>query len=101
MKINHIHNDPIISNPQKDSERKADPKTTQATKSVDIKISNSAKELVNRINQVEDKGYSEKVEKIRAAVLEGTYKVLPEKIANSITKAIEIEKGNINNENSK
>ena len=68
---------------------------------MDVKISNSAKELVNRINQAEDTGYSEKVEKIRAAVLEGTYKVQPEKIADSILKAIESDKGNVNDENSK
>lgn len=93
MKINKMHNNPMVNNTFKENERKADPKTTQATKGVDIKISNSAKELVNRINQVEDKGYSEKVEKIRAKVLDGTYKVSPEKIATSILKAIDDEKG--------
>lgn len=98
MRINHIHNDPIISNPQKEGERKADPKTTQAVKNVDIKISNSAKELVNRINQAEDVGYSDKVEKIRSALLEGTYKVLPGKIADSMTNTIQGEKGITNHE---
>lgn len=93
MKINKMHNNPIIHNTLKENERKADSKATQATKNVDIKISNSAKELVNRINQAEDKGYSQKVEKIRSAILEGTYKVSPEKIAGSILKAIDDEKG--------
>ena len=93
MKINKIHNNPVVHNTLKENERKADPKATQATKNVDIKISNSAKELVNRINQAEDKGYSDKVEKIRSALLEGTYKVSPEKIADSILKTIEEEKG--------
>jgi negative regulator of flagellin synthesis FlgM len=95
MKINKIQNNPVISTTNRENERKADPKTTQTTKSVNVEISSSAKELVNRVNQVEDKGYSEKVEKIRRSILEGTYRVEPERIAKKILDAIAEEKGSV------
>lgn len=95
MKINKVQNNPMISTANRENERKADPKTTQATKSVNVEISSSAKELVNRINQIEDNGYSEKVEKIRKSILEGTYRVEPEKIAQKILEAIAEEKGSV------
>ncbi|HMM68958.1 MAG TPA: flagellar biosynthesis anti-sigma factor FlgM [Gudongella oleilytica] len=95
MKINKVQNNPMISSANRENERKADPKTTQATKSVNVEISSSAKELVNRINQIEDKGYSEKVEKIRKAVLEGTYRIDPGKIAQRILDTINDEKGSV------
>lgn len=95
MKINKVQNNPVINNTNRESERKADPKATKATKGVNVEISSSAKELVNRINQIEGTGYSEKVEKIRKSILEGTYKVEPGKIADKMLQAIEEEKGSV------
>jgi negative regulator of flagellin synthesis FlgM len=83
----------MANNAGRENERMANPKEVQATKGVNVEISSSAKELVNRINQVEDKGYTEKVEKIRKAILDGTYRVEPEMIAQKIIDAIESEKG--------
>jgi negative regulator of flagellin synthesis FlgM len=60
--------------------------------SVNIEISDSAKVLADKINQSGDTMYSEKVEQIRKAVLEGTYKVSAEDIADKIIQALEEQK---------
>ncbi|MDX9916875.1 MAG: flagellar biosynthesis anti-sigma factor FlgM [Gudongella sp.] len=93
MRISKVTHNPMANNAGRENERMANPKEVQATKGVNVEISSSAKELVNRINQVEDKGYTEKVEKIRKAILDGTYRVEPEMIAQKIIDAIESEKG--------
>jgi len=61
--------------------------------SVNIEISDSARALVDKINQSNDIKYTEKVEKIRKDILEGNYKVSPEVIAEKMLKTMEEEKG--------
>jgi negative regulator of flagellin synthesis FlgM len=65
---------------------------TSKEKSVDIQISDSAKALVEKLNASDDVKYSEKVEKIRKAILEGSYEISPEKIADKLIQAMEEQK---------
>jgi negative regulator of flagellin synthesis FlgM len=57
-----------------------------------VEISSQAKALVKRINESEDSNFSEKVEGIRRAIQEGTYKVDTDKIADKILEKIDAEK---------
>lgn len=62
-------------------------------KSVNIEISKSAKELVKKIEESKNEGFSQRVEKIRQSIINGTYNPSPEKIADKILNQIEEEKG--------
>ena len=62
-------------------------------KPVNIEISKSARELAEKINSTKETNYSGKVEKIRAAILDGTYKIDSKKIAEKIIKKIDSQKG--------
>lgn len=61
---------------------------------VNIEISDTAKALVNRINQSNDIEISEKVEKIRQSIISGKYKVSSEEIANKLMELIDSQEGN-------
>ena len=93
MKINKVQNQ-FIENAYKAKEEKNKNIDIKKEKSVNIEISSSAKELVKKMGQSEDVKFSEKVEKIRQSVLEGSYKVSSEEIADKILKAINSEKEN-------
>lgn len=93
MKINKIQNQyqnikqyQIKDNNKKNNEVKKE-------RAVDVEISTSAKELAQKINEAKTVNYSEKVEKIRAAILDGTYKVDSEKIAEKIIDKMNTQKG--------
>jgi negative regulator of flagellin synthesis FlgM len=92
MKISRIQNQNIVNNIYKDNGKKAHTKDEKATKAVDIEISDSAKKLVSKINTASNIDYSEKVERIRKQILEGVYKVEPEKIAEKIISAMDKQK---------
>lgn len=91
MKINRIQNQ-YVDNAYKAKDKKENTDITKE-KSVKIEISSSAKELVDKIEQSDDKNFSAKVEGIRKSILDGTYKVSPEDIANKILQTINEQKG--------
>ena len=95
MKINKIYTqfiDKNIYNTRDENKKKIDPDNKSY---VNVEISKSAKELANRLEQLEDTNISERVEKIRKSILNGTYKVSSEDIANKILDNIDKQKGNI------
>lgn len=93
MKINNINNQMINTNIYNKIKDVKNTTTEKSNGSVNIEISNSAKELVQKINQSNDTKYSERVEKIRQSIMEGSYKVNTEDIADRIMKAMESQKG--------
>ena len=93
MKINNIQNKFVDISLYKSNEKKINEKEINSKNSVNIQISDSAKALVEKINQSNDIKYSDKVEKIRKSILEGSYKVSSENIANKLIKAMEEQKG--------
>ena len=92
MKINNVNNQMINTNIYNKIKDVKNTKTEKSNGSVNIEISNSAKELVQKINQSNDTKYSERVEKIRQSIMEGSYKVNTEDIADRIMKAMESQK---------
>jgi negative regulator of flagellin synthesis FlgM len=93
MKINRIQNQLLNTNLYKSKDKSnSKDKEIGSKDSVNIEISDSAKVLADKINQSGDTMYSEKVEQIRKAVLEGTYKVSAEDIADKIIQALEEQK---------
>lgn len=93
MKINRIQNQLLNTNLYKNKDKSnSKDKEIGSKDSVNIEISDSAKVLADKINQSGDTMYSEKVEQIRKAVLEGTYKVSAEDIADKIIQALEEQK---------
>lgn len=93
MKINNIQNKFVDISLYKSNEKKSNEKEINSKNSVNIQISDSAKALVEKINQSNDIKYSDKVEKIRKSILEGSYKVSSENIANKLLQAMEEQKG--------
>ena len=90
MKIDGIQNKFVTMNSYKSKENmKTEEITNTNNNVVKIQISDSAKTLVNKINQPNNIGFSERVEKIRQAILDGSYKVSTEEIADRIIKTIE------------
>lgn len=98
MKINHSHSRFISNNPYKTQEQREQTTNIKKEKNINIEISDSAKSLAQKINQTEGSKYGEKVEEIRKAILEGSYKVSPDKIADKIMNAIKNQKESGNNE---
>ncbi|RBP70127.1 FlgM family anti-sigma-28 factor [Alkalibaculum bacchi] len=98
MKINHSHSRFISNNPYKTQEQREQTTNIKKEKNINIEISDSAKSLAQKINQAEGSKYGEKVEEIRKAILEGSYKVSPDKIADKIMNAIKNQKESGNNE---
>lgn len=97
MKINRVQGQYLKINAYKakDEKKNMDIKNMDAKKekAVNIEISNSAKELVEKIGQSYDTNFSERVEKIRQSILDGTYKVSTEDIADKILQTINNQKG--------
>ena len=56
---------------------------------INIEISDTAKAIINKINQSKDSGISERVEAIRS----GNYKVSSEEIADKIINILKSQKG--------
>lgn len=88
MKIDKIANKYMENTVRKNRDNDKNPVVVDKDK---VEISSSAKSLVKKINQSENSMFSEKVEKIRKAVQEGSYKVSPENIADKILKEIETQ----------
>ena len=93
MKINKVNNQYLDTHTYKAKEEKQKNIEIKKENNVNIQISNSAKELVQKISQSDDVEFSEKVEKIRQSVQAGTYKVSSEDIAGKILQAIQEQKG--------
>lgn len=92
MKIDRIQN-LLNTNLYKNKDKSnSKDKEISSKSSVNIEISDSAKVLADKINQSGDTMYSEKVEQIRKAVLNGTYKVSAEDIAEKIIQLLEEQK---------
>lgn len=89
MKINR-YNSPIQNmDIYKDNMKNKPVESDKAVGSgVNIQISNSAKELVEKINQSNNVEFSERVEKIRQSIIDGKYKVNSEDIAGKIIQAM-------------
>lgn len=93
MKIHKIQNQLLGINQYKSKENRPKDLDVKNKDSVNIEISNSAKELSQKINESEDKNFSEKVERIKESILGGKYKVSCEDIAKKILQAINEQKG--------
>ena len=95
MKINNRYDlqRQYLENYKNKDSLKAKDKKLQEDPSVKVEISGSTKKLIGEINKSRDSGFSEKVEGIRKAVLEGKYTVSTEAIADKILSEIELEKG--------
>lgn len=92
MKINKVQNQYLGTNAHKAKEEKQNNIDIKKEKSVNIEISSKAKDLVKRMEQSEDSKFSERVESIRRSILEGTYKVSSEEIADKILLALDSQK---------
>ena len=95
MKINKIYTQIINKNIYNSKDERTDKIHTKSESYVNVEISKTAKELAMKMEQLEDENISERVEEIRKSILDGTYKVSPEDIADKILAAIENQKGNI------
>lgn len=93
MKINKVNNQYLDTNAYKAKEDKQKKIEITKDKNVNIQISSSAKELIQKINQSDDANFSAKVEKIRQSIQTGTYKVSSEEIADKILQVMEEQKG--------
>jgi negative regulator of flagellin synthesis FlgM len=76
MKIDKFHSN-YINNAYKtkDEAKKGYVPGSTSNKST-VEISSQAKELIKRISESEESNFSEKVEKIRRSIQQGTYKIL-------------------------
>lgn len=92
MKINNIHGKYLDTNVYKVRDEKEKIAAMRKENVVNIEISSSAKKLAEKINQSEDKAFSDRIDKIRQSVLAGTYKVSSEDIADKILHMIEDQK---------
>ena len=87
MKINRNIIQDHYLNIKTNNKQNIENKTNKENK-IKIEVSDSAKALVEKINQLNDVKNSEKVEKIRKAILEGKYKVSSEEIADKLIETI-------------
>ncbi len=62
-------------------------------KNVNVQISDSTKRLAQFVNLSKDDGISERVETIKKAIMQGTYKVNDKTIAKKIMDNIGVQKG--------
>lgn len=96
MKIDRIQNQ-HINNLYKANEKNKPIESEKLTKSsVSIEISDSAKELIQKVNGSNEAGFSERVEKIRQSIIDDNYKISSEDIADKIIKTLEAQKGSGN-----
>lgn len=66
---------------------------TSKEKNIDVQISESTKRLAQFVNLEKDNGISERVETIKKAIMQGSYKVDEKTIAKKIMDNIFIQKG--------
>ncbi|MDR7869618.1 MAG: flagellar biosynthesis anti-sigma factor FlgM [Tissierellaceae bacterium] len=95
MKIDRVNNinKQYLENNIKAKENKNLSKEINKDSGVNIQISDTAKALINKINESNDTAFSEKVEKIRQSIISGNYKVNSEEIADKIINVLESQKG--------
>lgn len=95
MKINRVNNiyEKYIDNNIKTKKDKNLKKDTDKDDIVNIQISDTAKALVDKINQSKDTAFSERVERIKQSILSGEYKVSSDEIAEKILQVLESQKG--------
>lgn len=93
MKIDKIRNHLLDINQHRPTENRKNNIDIKKDNSIKIEISNSAKELSQKISDAQDEKFSEKVEAIRLSILNNTYKTSSENIAEKILKIIEEQKG--------
>lgn len=93
MKINKVNVNNLYPNTNKPKEDKPKNIDTKVVKSANVEISSSAKRLANEIEGSKDANFSDRVEKIRQSILDGSYKVSSEAIADKILQVIEKQKG--------
>ena len=92
MKIDKFHSNYISNMYKTKDEQKKGHVQGPTTKKSSVEISTQAKDLVKKISESEESNFSEKVEKIRRSIQQGTYKVDSEKIAEKILEKIEFER---------
>lgn len=92
MKINQIPKTYAINAYNSVEEKKNGHVEGKPVKKTTVEISSEAKALVKRIGESEESNFSEKVEAIRQSILEGTYGVDSEKLAEKIMEKIDSEK---------
>lgn len=92
MKINDLYKKQIDTNIYKPKENKNTKASPKNEKDVKVEISSPGKALAKEISKVSDKSYSERVEKIRQSILNGSYSVYPEDIAGKILQVMENQK---------
>lgn len=95
MKINKSYTQIIDKNKyniQNENKKKATPEDKQSDS---VEISKSAKELIKRMEELDNKNISERVEKIRKSIAEGSYKVSSNDIANKILEHMDKQKGKL------
>ncbi len=98
MKINktneyEIQSKYLENHKQKENLNPRDRKIKEDERDVEIHISKSSRTLINKINESKEVGFSQKVENIRKALLEGKYTVSSDEVADKILETIEGQKG--------
>lgn len=98
MKINNTHEYELQTRylenyKQKESSNLKEKKIKEDEGDVKIHISKSSRDLINKINETKEVGFSEKVENIRKTLLEGKYTVSSDEIADKILETIGNQKG--------
>lgn len=58
-----------------------------------FEVSNSTRKLLNEIKKSEEKGFSDKVERIRKEILDGNYAVSSDEIADKMLEVIKFQGG--------
>ena len=93
MKIDRVNNiyDKYLENSIRKENKPV--RNREAQDAVRVQISDEAKALVERINEAKDEGFSQRVERIRQAVLSGSYQLFTENIAERILEVIEDQEG--------
>lgn len=94
MKVNQISKSYAINAYKSTEERKNGHVEGKPVKKTTVEISSEAKALVKRIGESDEFNFSEKVEAIRQSIIDGTYGVDAEKLADKIMEKIDSEKKN-------
>lgn len=94
MKVNQIQKSYAINAYKSTEERKNGHVEGKPVKKTTVEISSEAKALVKRIGEADESNFSEKVEAIRQSIIDGTYGVDKDKLAEKIMEKIDSEKMN-------
>lgn len=92
MKINRLNyiNNQYLAN--KTTSNKDQSKNVKTNHVVNVEISDTAKNLINKTSKSSDTGVSERVEAIRQSIISGNYKVSSEDIANKMIEVLDSQK---------